>query len=272
MQTETETIKKTAGKKEKKVQKSSKDVEQVSNNTNVQLENKNTTTPPPVVVQEEEKKPVDNTVVIQLEKSNEDSIVLQDLDVNIILEYLNTSSDRLLEYAKFFKDNAMTKDERIKVETGFKKFFKATSTLQNGYYEYLSKQVNVLEKNSGNKNGVKKVTDKEKSAIHKKLPVQPFLLSFMKLPSDTLVSRSDALTAITNFVKDEKIKNPSIIVTDDKRSFHIIGDLKVLFNGIEKIMRSKNLIDEKQQIPTQIKYTQIMQYMTHCFIKDTTVV
>jgi hypothetical protein len=269
MQTETETIKKIAGKKEKKVQKSSKDIEQVSN-TNVQLENKINATP--VVLQEEEKKSIDNNVVIQLEKSNEDSVVLQDLDVNVILEYLNSSSDRLLEYAKFFKDNAMTKDERIKVETGFKKFFKATSTLQNGYYEYLSKQINILEKNSGNKNGVKKVTDKEKSAIHKKLPVQPFLLSFMKLPADTLVSRSDALTAITNFVKDEKIKNPSIIVTDDKRSFHIIGDLKILFNGIEKIMRSKNLIDEKQQIPTQIKYTQIMQYMTHCFIKDSTIV
>jgi len=267
MQTETEIIKKTSGKKEKKVQKSSKETEQVVN-TPVELETKSNSTP---VTNQTENQP-ETIVLAQQEKSNEDTIVLQDLDINVILEYLNTSSDRLIEYAKFFKDNAITKEERIKIETGFKKFYKATSTLQNGYYDYLSKQVNILEKNSGSKSGVKKVTDKEKSAIHKKLPVQPFLLSFMKLPGDSQVSRSDALTAITNFVKEEKIKNPSIIVTDDKRSFHIVGELKVLFNGIEKIMRGKNLIDEKQQIPTQIKYTQIMQYMTHCFIKDTVVV
>lgn len=265
MQTETEIIKKTSGKKDKKIQKSSKELVPVVNNTTVQLETKPAATP---VVSNLETKIETTNVPITVEET----IVLQDLDINVILDYLNTSSDRLVEYAKFFKDNAMSKDERIKVENGFKKFFKATSTLQTGYYEYLSKQVNILEKNSGNKNGAKKVTDKEKSAIHKKLPVQPFLLSFMKLPSDTLVSRSDALTAITNFVKDEKIKNPSIIVSDDKRSFHIVGELKILFNGIEKIMRSKNLIDEKEPIPTQIKYTQIMQYMTHCFIKDVAVV
>lgn len=263
MQTETETIKKTASKKEKKTPKSTKEVEQVVN-TPVQLETKS-----PVINNME--KPVENNIVVPSEKANDESIVLQEIDINIIIDYLNTSSDRLMEYAKFFKDNAISKDERIKIETSFKKFFKVTSSLQTGYYDYLSKQVNMLEKNSGNKNGVKKVTDKEKSAIHKKLPVQPFLLSFMKLPSETLVSRSDALTAITNFVKEEKIKNPSIIVADDKRSFHIVGELKTLFNGIEKIMKSKNLLDDKQQIPTQIKYTQIMQYMTHCFIKEAVV-
>jgi hypothetical protein len=267
MQTETETLKKTPLKKEKKLNKSSKETEPVINTT-AQLENKTQT--PPVTLNVE--KPNENSVVITNEKSNDESVILQDMDVNIILEYLNTSSDKLLEFAKYFKDNAMSKDERAKVETGFKKFFKSTSTLQNGYYEYLSKQVNILEKNSGNKSGSKKVTDKEKSAIHKKLPVQPFLLSFMKLPSDTLVSRSEALTAITNFVKDEKVKNPSIIVADDKRSFYIIGELKTLFNGIEKIMRSKNLLEEKQQIPAHIKYTQIMQYMTHCFPKEQNVV
>ena len=88
----------------------------------------------------------------------------------------------------------------------------------------------------------------------------------MKLPQGTLVSRSDALTAITGFVKDAKVGNPDIIVADDKKTFKIIGDLQTLFKGIEKVMISRNALNGP--IPTQIKYTQIMQYMTHCFIKN----
>ena len=88
----------------------------------------------------------------------------------------------------------------------------------------------------------------------------------MKLPQGTLVSRSDALTAITGFVKDAKVGNPDIIVADDKKTFKIIGELQTLFKGIEKVMISRNALEG--QMPTQIKYTQIMQYMTHCFVKN----
>jgi hypothetical protein len=33
-------------------------------------------------------------------------------------------------------------------------------------------------------------------------------------------------------------------------------------------MVTKNLLNDGKQMPTEIKYTQIMQYMTHCFIKS----
>ena len=199
-------------------------------------------------------------------KSSDEQVVIQELELSYVLEFINTTSDKLVEIVKYFKDNTLSKEERTKVETGLRKFQKSSLTLQQSYSDYLSKQVSVLEKSSGSKSGgVKKVTDKEKSAIHKKLTVQPFLLNFMKLEPNTLVSRSDALTAITGFVKQEKIKNPDIIVENDKRSFKLIGELKTLFDGIGNIMKSKNLIDAT---PVQIKYTQIMQYMTHCFIKD----
>jgi hypothetical protein len=201
------------------------------------------------------------------ENKSTDEVVLQELDFSSVVEFINTTSDRLLEYSKYFKDSTLSKDERGKVETLFKKFQKSCNALQNSYYDHLSRQVSTLEKSSGSKSsGMKKVQDKEKSAIHKKLQVHPFLLNFMKLEQGTLVSRSDALTAITGFVKLEKEKNPDIIVATDKRSFKLIGELKILFNGIEQIMKSKNLLDGKQ-MPTEIKYTQIMQYMTHCFIK-----
>lgn len=226
----------------------------------------------PIVEQVLEKKVIEQVVEtssnVQSETTiTDNNVTIQEVELNNILEYLNVASDRLLDFSKYFKDNILSKDERSKLETSFKKFSKANSSLQQTYYEYLSKQVSSLEKNSGNKSGGnKKVTDKDKSAIHKKHQVHPFLLEFMKREQNTLVSRSEALTAITSYVKQEKIKNPSIIVENDKMKFKLIGDLKPLFDGIEKVMKTKNLLNEKV-MPIEIKYTQIMEYMTHCFIK-----
>ena len=205
------------------------------------------------------------------EKTNE-VIVVQEFDINTIIDNLNIMSDKFIESSKYFKDNSLSKDERGKIEASFKKLNKGITTLQQAYYEYLSKQVSSLEKNSGNKSGgAKKHTDKEKSAIHKKHPVHPFLLTFMKLEPSTLVSRSDALSAITGYVKQEKVTNPDIIVANDKMKFKLIGDLNPLFTGIEQVMKSKNLL-QNTVMPTEIKYTQIMEYMTHCFIKQEEVV
>lgn len=198
---------------------------------------------------------------------NETEVTVQEYDINSILEFMNSTSDKFTELSRFFKDNVVSKEERNKLEVSYKKFNKTYSQFQSAWPEYLSRQVNILEKNVGHKSGgQKKVTDKEKSAIHKKLSVHPFLLDFMKRPQGTLVSRSEALTAITGFVKDAKVTNPDIIVADDKKTFKIIGELQVLFNGIEKVMISRNALTGS--MPTQIKYTQIMQYMTHCFVKN----
>lgn len=274
----TQTKKSTGVKKEKKLKskntesdkQSEQVVEQVSSKVEPIVEStvndkKSAVLEPVQVLQE--------SVPVEQSKSL-DEIVLQELDFTTVVDFINSTSDKLLEFSKYFKDSTLSKDERGKVETSFKKFQKSYNTVQNAYYDHLSRQVSTLEKSSGSKSGgTKKVQDKEKSAIHKKLPVHPFLLSFMKLDQGTFVSRSDALTAITGFVKQEKETNPDIIVATDKRSFKLIGELKVLFNGIEQIMKSKNLLDDKE-MPTEIKYTQIMQYMTHCFVKpdDVTVV
>jgi hypothetical protein len=225
-------------------------------------------------------------ISIEQNKSH-DEVFIQEIEFSSVLDFINSSSDKLTEFSKYFKDNALSKDERGKIEISFKKFQKSYNIVQTSYYDHLSRQVSILEKSSGNKsNGHKKIQDKEKSAIHKKLPVHSFLLNFMKIDEGTLVSRSEALTAITGFVKKEKEINPDIIVENDKRSFKLIGELKILFNGIEQVMRSKNLLNKSVsdedmssetnyvKMPTEIKYTQIMQYMTHCFIKsdETTIV
>jgi len=189
-----------------------------------------------------------------------------ELEFSSVLETLNNVSDKLVEISRFFKEKTMTKDERNKFESLNKKFTKSYTQFETGYTEALSRQVSSLEKNVGHKSVAKKIQDKDKVAIHKKLKVQPFLLNFMKLSPGSLVSRAEALTAITNFVKEEKLKNPDIAIEGDKRSFKIVGDLKTLFNGIETHLKEKNALTEA--MPTQIKFTQIMKYMTHCFIKE----
>lgn len=245
VQETTQTKKTVAPKKEKKTVSSDQTPVQQSSTTPTEV--------PPTIVEETQ-----NTLV---------SEVSQEFDVSSVIDFLNTSSDKLNDFGKLFKDSSMTKDDRLKFELNFKKYSKSFNTLQQSYVEYLSRQLSVASKGHSSKNsGVKKNLDKDKSAIHKKLPVHPFLLAFMKLDKNTLVSRSEALTAITTYVSEEKAKNPAIIVENDKRSFKLVGALKPLFEGIHAVMKSKNL---SEVAPTQIKYTQIMQYMTHCFIKDT---
>jgi hypothetical protein len=86
----------------------------------------------------------------------------------------------------------------------------------------------------------------------------------MKKDNGSMVSRSEALSAITDYVS----KNPEIVTPDDKRYFNLTGDLEPLFSGIKKIMENKNLLNDDTQMPTKIKYTEIMKYMSHCFVKD----
>jgi len=274
----TQTKKSTGVKKEKKLKSKNTESEQQSEQVVDQVSSKVAPIVETVVnekksVVQEPTQVLQESVLVEQSKSS-DEVVLQELDFTTVVDFINSTSDKLLEYSKYFKDSTLSKDERGKVETSFKKFQKSYNMVQNAYYDHLSRQVSTLEKSSGSKSGgTKKVQDKEKSAIHKKLAVHPFLLNFMKLDQGTAVSRSEALSAITGFVKIEKEKNPDIIVATDKRSFKLIGELKVLFDGIEKIMISKNLLNGAQ-MPTEIKYTQIMQYMTHCFVKpdDVTVV
>ena len=220
------------------------------------------------IVQEQAPEPVVQAPepIVEVQESQE-TVVLPQFDFGSFLDSLNKLTDELLEQAKLFK-SPLSKDDRSKFETAYKKHLKARMTYDDSYRESLTKQMAVLEKNTTTKSSApKKVQDKENAAINKKHLVQPFLLEFMNLEKDTQVSRAAALKAITSYVKKEKITNPSIIAENDKRSFKLIGDLKSLFDNIEKVMKTNGLLEGKT-FPTQIKYTEIMGYMSHCFIKQ----
>jgi hypothetical protein len=266
-QTVTQTKKTSSGvKKDKKVPSKTKEVTDNEQNNEIQQ----------TVVQQTAS--VENTSVPSVEETlvtNADEISFPTftdttvVDIDSILEYMNKSDSFAEQYKKYFKGSALPKDERIKIESSFKKFTKSYNAMQTAYFEYFSRQVAVLEKNShGKSSHPKKSLEKGKAAIQKKLLVEPFLLSFMKLDQNTLVSRADALSSINAYVKREKdLKNPEILIENDLKSFKIGGELIPLFVGIEKMMRSTNKLAPDETIPTQIKYTDIMKFMTHCFVK-----
>jgi hypothetical protein len=266
MQTEqqtTTTIKKSVSKKGKSLKKDEtieQSIAPVEQQTVEQKQN---------IVEQVNEVPV-QVVETQSEVQPTDAGVLTETSFQSVFDYMNIISENLIEKSKSFKEDNMDRDTRTKFEVSFNKLNKAFSQFTRSYNEALLRQLNILEKN-GSKSSVKKtITDRDKIAIHKKHSVYDFLLTFMKLPAGTKVSRAEALTAITGYVKEQKASNPEIIVGDDNRSFKIVGDLKVLFDGIEKNLIKNNAL--LQPMPLQIKFTQIMTYMSHCFIKETNTV
>lgn len=244
----------------KKVVKVKKTEDTASTEMNTQVN-----TPEPVNAEMKNQETTEDKAPEKTEDNTGTNASSTELEINNILEFINSASDKFSDISKFVKDHQsqFTKDERIKLEASFKKLFKAHTSAHIAYDDMMSKQVTIYEKSSNGKtNAVKKVFDKEKSAIHKPQPAHPFLLVFMKKDNGTMVSRSEALSAITEYVS----KNPEIVTPEDKRYFNLSGDLEPLFVGIKKVMENKKLPDE---MPSKIKYTEIMKFMSHCFIKDT---
>ena len=253
----TQTKKSSSGTK-KKVKVPTSDVQQSDSTTDV-------STP---VVETQVSAPVAESTVsttgVETTQSTE-TITESDQEFATIIDFINMASDKLSEQNKFIKETHMSKDQRGKLEASLKKIVKTIGLTQTTFYDNLTKQLSSLEKNShGKSSGVKKTTDKDKAAIHKLLPVYPFFLKFLKLEEGIQVSRATGLKLINSYVKEEKLKNPDLVMHDDKKSFMIFGELETLFAEINKVMISRNVIEE---IPKHIKYTDIMKYMSYCFVK-----
>lgn len=216
-------------------------------------------------------------------------------------------SKKILECSQSVKDiSFLSKDNRARFDSLLTKYEKADLAFGKAIRSILLTTVQQQDKLLGNKNkssnAVKK--DSSKAAVHIPHNVQPYLLKFMghDPSSAQKVSRNEALNAITTFVKTEQEKkNPDIIVEGNKKYFKLIGTLAQLFVSIGKTMEEKQAkyktdiatyakqgssissedaklkakmeedlakIDAKLPIPSEICYTEIMGYMTHCFIKE----
>lgn len=212
------------------------------------------------------------TPVVQLahetseSSSSGDVVIVQEFDMNQSVEEFNLLCDKISDFAKAMKDYSLAqKEQRTKVDQLMKKFKKVSMAVDSSFVELCLKQITVSEKHCGSKSSSpKKVTDKSKSAVHKKQPTRDILLKFMGLEPGTQVSRAEALNAINSFVREEKEKkNPEILVEGDNKAFRIIGKLKTLFDGLGEVMKARG---KTEPVPEQIYFTQIMGYMSYCFL------
>lgn len=100
--------------------------------------------------------------------------------------------------------------------------------------------------------------------INKKCKVHSFVLEFMELPIDTLVSRGEILVSLTIFVKIEINSNP-FMFREDRREFNLIGKLNILFQKIFEIKKIRENLPNDYIFPTFLRYTDFMNYVKYCF-------
>ena len=105
-------------------------------------------------------------------------------------------------------------------------------------------------------------------SIHKLQKTYKEVLVFMKLENThvTRVTREYILSAFHNYVKKQKAENnPDIFVVGDNRRFRLIGDLKILFDFIKQQMITRGDLENPEEFPEHIAYTQILKYLKYCF-------
>jgi hypothetical protein len=115
-----------------------------------------------------------------------------------------------------------------------------------------------------------KSTTKKASHVTTPSETYDFILNFMNKPLVTKnaegvdekskVSKSEIMSKICDYVRDNKLQ-----LEDDKKTFELKGDLNGLFSKIKENMKSRGKITPEIEVAKQVKYTQLMTYLTYCF-------
>lgn len=188
-----------------------------------------------------------------------------------------------------------------------KKMDKAINTFEITYLESLAGAYKIAKKASSKKSA-KKIVDPanpgSEPAVKKPLECENCLHSFMgKSDTSELISRNQAYTSVTDFVKSEKKSNPEKISAnlDNDKEFRVYGKLKKFLDEVGKIINKNisliqseikvyesskfeegskqfkelsNLRDELERlnklksIPEVMGYTNVMSYTNLCFTSD----
>ena len=188
-----------------------------------------------------------------------------------------------------------------------KKMDKAINTFEITYLESLASAYKVAKKASSKKSAKKSADPSNpgsEPAVKKPLECEKCLHEFMgKTDSSELISRNQAYTAVTDFVKSEKKSNPDKISAnlDNDKEFRVYGKLKTFLDSVGKIINKNisliqaevktyeaskpeegskqmkelsNLRDELERlnklksIPDVMGYTNVMSYTNLCFTVD----
>ena len=252
---------------------------------------------------------------IQVEESttepviNEESPVIENSEINgefySLIDKITASFNELNEFSKKLD---IIDEKQIKNFIGEKKKMdKAISSFELTYLETLASAFKVAKKSSSKKIA-KKVTDSSnpgpEPAVKKPLECESCLHTFMgKTDTSELISRNQAYTSVTDFVKSEKKSNPEKISAklESDKEFRVYGKLKTFLDAVGVIIKKNislieseiksyesskpeegtkqmkeliNLRDELERlnklknIPDVMGYTNVMSYTNLCFTVD----
>ncbi len=259
----------------------------------------------PETVTTTETTPVETTSTV----INEDT---QAIDTSEINSEFYTLMDRIIttftELNEISKKLDIIDDKQIKsfvIEK--KKMDKAINTFETSYLESLASAFKIAKKSSSKKLA-KKVYDSAnpgpEPAVKKPLECENCLHTFMgKTDTTELISRNQAYTSVTDFVKSEKKNNPEKISAnlESDKEFRVYGKLKTFLDSVGVIINKNiklieaeiktyeaskpeegskqmkeliNLRDEQERlnklktIPEVMGYTNVMSYTNLCFTSD----
>jgi len=252
---------------------------------------------------------------IQVEEStpepviNEESSAIEHSEINgefySLIDRITSSFNELNEFSKKLD---IIDDKQIKNFIGEKKKMdKAISAFELTYLETLASAFKVAKKSSSKKIA-KKISDSSnpgpEPAVKKPLECESCLHAFMgKTDTSELISRNQAYTAVTDFVKSEKKSNPEKISAklESDKEFRVYGKLKTFLDAVGVIIKKNislieseiktyeaskpeegtkqmkeliNLRDELERlnklknIPDVMGYTNVMSYTNLCFTVD----
>lgn len=240
---------------------------------------------------------------------NEDT---QAIDTSEINSEFYTLMDRIIttftELNEISKKLDIIDDKQIKsfvIEK--KKMDKAINTFETSYLESLASAFKIAKKSSSKKLA-KKVYDSAnpgpEPAVKKPLECENCLHTFMgKTDTTELISRNQAYTSVTDFVKSEKKNNPEKISAnlESDKEFRVYGKLKTFLDDVGVIINKNikligaeiktyeaskpeegskqmkeliNLRDEQERlnklktIPEVMGYTNVTSYTNLCFTSD----
>ncbi len=240
---------------------------------------------------------------------NEESTAIEHSEFNsefyTLIDKITTSFNELNEISK--KLDIIDEKQIKNFIAEKKKMDKAISIFEMSYLESIAGAFKIAKKSSSKKMA-KKVYDSSnpgpEPAVKKPLECESCLHEFMgKTDSSELISRNQAYTAVTDFVKSEKKSNPEKISAnlESDKEFRVYGKLKTFLDAVGVIINKNitliqseiksyeaskpeegtkqmkeliNLRDEFERlsklknIPDVMGYTNVMSYTNLCFTVD----
>lgn len=169
-----------------------------------------------------------------------------------MMDKVVTSFNELNEISKKLD---MIDEKQIKnFITEKKKMDKAINSFETTYLETLASAFKVAKKSGSKQKKAKSESSGSTTepAVKKPLECDKCLHEFMgKTDTSELISRNQAYTAVTDFVKSEKKNNPDKISSNlvSDKEFRVYGKLKTFLDSVSKII-GKNMDTIKAEIKT----------------------